>query len=154
MVNIQEFLQQDAGTHLAKLTEDTAADWGIMTPQHMVEHLILVLKVSLEKIPVTLAIPEKYLPKQKAFLMSDRKFKQNLKAPGIPACSLLPLHYENLSNAKKELFKVIEAFYAFFEKQATKTTMHPAFGQLNKEEWEQFHYKHFQHHFTQFQLLR
>ncbi|HAD96857.1 MAG TPA: hypothetical protein DCG19_05585 [Cryomorphaceae bacterium] len=39
-----------------------------------------------------------------------------------------------------------------FEKYPDHRAEHAYFGELNTQEWLQMHYKHIQHHFTQFGL--
>ncbi|MFI5186978.1 MAG: DUF1569 domain-containing protein [Chitinophagales bacterium] len=41
-------------------------------------------------------------------------------------------------------------FFDFFLADPGIKTLHPAFGELNFEEWVQLHHKHVKHHLKQF----
>lgn len=142
----RETLQQK----LALLTTEAAARFGIMTPQHMLEHLILTLKLSSGRIPMTDFVPnEKQLAQKQALLYTDIPFPQGIKAPGIPD-TLMELRFPSLESAKEALLASWDGYQEVFEKEPTKTTIHPRFGPLNHDDWEKFHAKHMNHHFGQF----
>ena len=49
---------------LAKLTQESKPAWGIMTPQHMVEHLEYTYKIASGELQdFDISTPEKYLEK-------------------------------------------------------------------------------------------
>lgn len=142
----RETLQQK----LALLTTETVARFGILTPQHMLEHLILTLKLSSGRIPMTDFVPnEKQLAQKQALLYTDIPFPQGIKAPGIPD-TLMELRFPNLESAKAALLTSWDGYQEVFEKEPAKTTLHPRFGPLNHDDWEKFHAKHMNHHFGQF----
>lgn len=142
----KETLQQ----RIQGLHENTQAKFGILTPQHMVEHLILTLKMSIGRIPIPEFIPtEKQLAQKQALLFTELPFPQGIKAPGLPD-SLLDLRFADLETAKTELIKSWDAYQGLFQENQTKQTTHPRFGLLNFEEWERFHAKHLEHHLSQF----
>ncbi len=135
---------------LQRLTLQSEAKFGLMTPQHMVEHLILTLKMSAGRIPIPEIVPnEKQLAQKQALLFTDIPFPQGIKAPGLPD-TLLDLRFADLTAAKAELIKSWEAYQLLFQENPTKQTPHPRFGLLNFEEWERFHAKHIDHHLSQF----
>lgn len=135
---------------LTNLSAQSKPRFGILTPQHMVEHLILTLKMSIGKIPIAEFAPtEKQLAQKKALLFTDIPFPKGIKAPGLPD-TLLPLRFENLEAAKEELLKSWDAYHLFFKERPDKQTPHPGFGSLHYEEWERFHTKHMHHHLSQF----
>ena len=138
---------------IEKLEETTKPEWGTMTPQRMIEHLVNVFKVSNGKVEVECFSEERKIPVLKKFLMSSRPMPKDYKSP---AKKLEPSSYrfESLEEAKKELEKEVEEFYRFFEENPDASPINPTFGSLNKEEWETFHIKHLTHHLTQFSLLR
>ncbi|OOG70118.1 DUF1569 domain-containing protein [Algoriphagus sp. A40] len=139
-------------SRIAGLTKDTLAQFGIMTPQHMVEHLTLTVKISYGRIKLPEFEPnEKQLAQKQALINSDIKFPIGIKAPVI-GDKLLDLRYENLETAKTELVKSIDDYNQHFSEFQNDQTIHPRFGKLNYEEWERFHKKHFQHHLSQFGL--
>jgi hypothetical protein len=131
------------------LNPDTKQLWGKMSAQHMVEHLIFAVRTSNGKLNVgCFNLPEKW-PVLKKFLMSSRPLPKEFLNPIIGE-NLLPLDYENLSAAKRMLTIEIEAYYNYFEENPDGTLLNPTFGELNKDEWDIFHEKHFTHHLAQF----
>lgn len=135
---------------LNQLHTTTAAQFGILTPQHMVEHLILTVKMSAGRIPIPEFVPnEKQLAQKQALLFTDIPFPKGIKAPGLPD-TLLDLRFPDLETAKAELIKSWDAYQLLFKENPTKQTFHPRFGLLNFEEWERFHAKHIDHHLGQF----
>lgn len=137
-------------TRIAGLTKDTLAKFGIMTPQHMVEHLTLTVKISYGRIKLPEFEPtEKQLAQKQALIYSDIEFPKGIKAPVIGE-RLLELRYQNLEIAKAELLKSIDSYNNHFTEFGDEQTIHPRFGKLTHDEWERFHSKHFQHHLSQF----
>jgi len=135
---------------LQHLSIDAEAQFGILTPQHMVEHLVLTLKMSTGRIPIPEIVPtEKQLAGKQALLFTDLPFPKGIKAPGLPD-TLLDLRFPDLETAKSELIKSWDAYQLLFQENPTKKTPHPGFGLLNFEEWERFHDKHMGHHLSQF----
>jgi hypothetical protein len=134
------------------LASNTPAKFGIMTPQHMVEHLTLTVKISYGRIKLPEFVPsEKQLAQKQILIYTEIEFPIGLKAPGI-GDQLLDLRYQNLETAKTELLKSIDDYNLHFAEFHLDETIHPRFGKLNYEEWEKFHDKHFQHHLAQFGL--
>ena len=148
------FLQKGMFDTIEKLEENATAKWGIMTAQQMLEHVTDFFDVSYEKIIFPLCVPEEHLPKYKAFIYSDKEFRENTKAPASVLGDVpLPLRQPSIAAARKNLQQSVERFIGWFEGDATKTSVHPAFGSLNFEEWVLLHYKHVRHHLKQFALM-
>lgn len=146
-MNIQTILSR-----IEKLQEESPALFGIMTAQHMIEHLILTVKLSYGRIKIPDFEPnEKQLAQKQALLFSDMEFPKGVKAPGLPE-SLMALKYANLEEAKAELLKALSAYNEAFQENSELKTLHPRFGKLSHEEWERFHTKHFDHHLGQFEV--
>lgn len=136
------------------LQAETTPVWGKMRAQQMVEHLKGFFDVSTEKLKFDLVTPEEQLPGYKAFLYSDKAFRQNTAAPlSVIGTDTLPLRYANLETAKEKLKKSIQDFKQLFSDKKELKTLHPVFGWLNYEEWILLHFKHVQHHLKQFSLL-
>lgn len=137
---------------LATLTETHKPAWGKMTAQHMLEHLGNTLVIARSEKPLPIVTPEDKLPAYRQFLMSDKPFSQSIPNPfigeGLPA-----LRFENLETAKEKLQKALSGFHAYFAANPDAKPIHPFFGNLNYEEWQQFQRKHFNHHFRQFGLI-
>jgi hypothetical protein len=140
----------EIGNHLEKLTENSERQFGIMTPQHMLEHLIITFKLSTGKIKIPELVPnEKQLGYKEMLLNTDMVFPKGVRAPGLPD-DLLPLRFDSLHTAKSKFKDAVEEFHAFFQANPTQSTFHPRFGKLNYEEWRKFHDKHVTHHLSQF----
>lgn len=140
--------------HLEKLTPETEAKFGVMTAQHMVEHLILLMKISTGKLQIPLSRSEESAETFKQQLIyTDMKFPKGVKAKGIPEDQPLPLRYENLEVAIDKLISEIDDFHSYFGENPEQKTLHPVLNWLNYEEWKIFHSKHFTHHFEQFGLF-
>ncbi len=137
---------------LSRLRDDSKPRFGQMTPQEMIEHLIRMFDVSMNKIEAEVFTPKEKLGKWKDFLMSDLPF-QPFKSPrdsqGLPENE-----YGDLDEAKYELVKRIADFHHYFSNHpAAKANSH-SFGSLSYYEWKKFHGKHLQHHFSQFKLIQ
>ncbi|PZX50115.1 oxepin-CoA hydrolase/3-oxo-5,6-dehydrosuberyl-CoA semialdehyde dehydrogenase [Algoriphagus ratkowskyi] len=136
---------------LKNLKANTPAQFGIMTPQHMVEHLTITVKIAYNRIKIPEFEPsEKQKFQKRALLDSDMDFPRGVLAPGTNAGDLMPLRSSNLDEAKQQLIESITAYNEFFESDTNATTVHPRFGMLDYAEWERFHPKHVAHHFKQF----
>lgn len=135
---------------LAQLTSTAEPRFGIMTPQHMLEHLILTIKLSSGRIPMADFVPnEKQLAQKQALLYTDIPFPQGIKVPGLPD-TLMELRFPDLTSAKAALLASWDAYQELFQQEPSKTTIHPRFGPLNHGDWERFHAKHMDHHLGQF----
>ncbi|MEJ8817540.1 DinB family protein [Lacibacter sp. H407] len=136
---------------------DTAIvpQWGKMNFQQMAEHVAAFFKVSTHKLKFDLVSPPEHMPKLKEFLMSDKQFRENTKAPAsIIGEEPFPVHYASPEEAVAKLEKEVNHFFHFYETNPAATAVHPVFGELNFEEWVRLHYKHVTHHLRQFGLMR
>ena len=120
-----------------------------MSAQHMVEHLIFAVRTSNGKLNVGCFNPPEKWQTLKRFLLSSRPLPKGFLNPIIGE-NLLPLEFENLDEAKKILRQEVEDYYKYFEENPDALLLNPTFGELNKDEWEVFHEKHFTHHLGQF----
>ena len=148
----KSFLKNDLIRLLQNLKGDEKGKWGKMNAQQMVEHVSGFFKVSTEKIHFPLTTPIEHLPKYKEFLLSEKEFHENTKAPVLPE-EPLPLRNSNMQLALDNLQKDVNDFFEYFADDPSKTTLHPAFGELNFDEWVQLHHKHVIHHLKQFGLI-
>ena len=147
-----QFIQETFPSLIDSLSPDAASLWGKMNAQQMAEHVTGFFRVSTGHLHFPLVTPEEHLPKFKEFLLSDKQFRENTKAPVLPE-EPLPVTTTDLSVASEQLKAAISAFVAFFTANPDKRTLHPVFGWLNFEEWVLLHYKHVTHHARQFGLL-
>jgi hypothetical protein len=148
------FIKTEILPLLEGITTNTKGKWGKMNAQQMVEHLTVIFKVSSGRINLALVTPVEHLPKYKEFLMSEKEFRENTKAPAqyIPD-EPVPLKYATIQEALQGLERSINEFFTFFSDDAEKKTLHPVFGDLNFAEWIQLHHKHVTHHLKQFGLI-
>jgi len=137
---------------LNKLDPQQKPLWGKMTPQHMVEHLILAVKMSNGKLRLECFNPPEKIPSLKRFLMSSRPMPKLFMNPVIGE-DLRQLEYSSFQKAMEKLKNEIDDYIIFFEKNPDAKTVNVTLSELNKEEWDVFHQKHFTHHLSQFGLL-
>jgi hypothetical protein len=148
------FISNQLFISLQNLHADATPKWGKMNAQQMVEHLIDFIDLSVEKMHFPLAVPEEDLPKYKKFLMSEKQFRENTKAPAtVLGETPLPVKLDSLDAAVLQLKISVADFFSFFAKYPDKKTLHPAFGWLNFDEWLMLHFKHTSHHLRQFELI-
>lgn len=149
-----KFVTNDCLALFKKIKGDATGNWGKMNGQQMVEHVAGFFYVSSGKIKFPLAIPEEHLPKYKAFLLSDKEFRENTKAPlTVIGEEALPLRFATMNEAIDNLTNSIAAFQNYFADSSNEKTLHPVFGELNYEEWVLLHYKHVSHHLKQFGMV-
>lgn len=142
----------DLITKLKSLKVDQQPEWGIMTPQHMVEHLIVTIKISNGGLTVPCKIPAEQIPQYKAFLLeSDQEMQKGIKANGMEG--LLDLRYASLEASIEKLNEEIDKFNAYFETNPDAKLVNPVLNEIGYEDWKTFHKKHFTHHFKQFGLM-
>jgi hypothetical protein len=146
------FIKNDFIPKIKTLTQEAVGKWGKMNAQQMVEHVSGFFKVSTKQLYFPLVTPEEQLPKFKAFLLSDKEFRENTKAPVLPE-EPLPVVYSSLEDSIVELEKQINLFVEKFTSGEIVSSQHPVFGDLNFEEWVLLHYKHATHHARQFGLM-
>lgn len=144
---ILNFLQ-----YIDKLSEGTKPLWGKMTPQHMIEHLILAVRTSNGKLKIECFNPPEKIPTLKRFLMSSRPLPKEFINPVIGP-DLLPLEFISLAEAVNNLKLEINDYILYFENNPQAVLTNPTFGDLNRDEWIVFHNKHFTHHLQQFGLI-
>lgn len=148
----EAFLKREFPKLLIELKEDTKPEWGQMSPQHMVEHLVSSWRIGNGKAKAKCHIPEQKLQVFRDFLFSEEPFEKNIQNPILPK-EPAPLRKKNLQEAKEQLLKEVEDFFKFFEENKEAEPTHPVFGELSRSGWVQFQYKHVFHHLKQFDLV-
>ncbi|RFZ82028.1 hypothetical protein DYU05_15470 [Mucilaginibacter terrenus] len=146
-VNIADYAQVSA--LLNCLTADCKPQWGKMTSQQMVEHLIDQLEYTNGRKTPTLDVPEAdaAVAKQQWIFTPLRIPKGLVLVP-----SLGEYFYADLAAAKKQLLTELTDFHHHFSTPGI-TEIHGGFGAMNYAEWINWHSKHFTHHFAQFGLV-
>lgn len=147
----REFLTMQVPQLLTKLTEDSEAKFGLMTPQHMVEHLTWVTKSSLTRA----SEPEPEMTDSQKFF---RKFVDKgaifKHRPSDKTVADLPaLKYTSLKEAIEQIPDAVDRLYQTFEQNPDFKTYNPMMGEFTFEDQELFHYQHFKYHFYQFGLI-
>lgn len=137
---------------LTNVGYEPKALWGKMSFQHMIEHLIQSVRISNGKLTVACNTPEEKLPTLKRILMSERPLPKNFINPIIGE-DLLPFEYSSIEEAISILKVENDDYKKLYREKPESVFVNPTFGSLNKEEWEVFHRKHFQHHLSQFGLV-
>ncbi len=139
---------------LNKLQEDTKPSWGIMTPQHMIEHLEFSYRVASGKIQdFEIVTPEKYIDKVAETLYNYEKMPRNYAMPLMKKEELEELQHPDLKTAIQRFWEARTAYLDYFKNNPLATTKNPVFGYLDKFEWTLQERKHLNHHFKQFGLL-
>ncbi len=138
---------------LSKLTTQSEARWGIMQPQHMIEHLIKTLQHSNGKKEIGQKSTEEEAKQAKAaFIYTDVEMPMGLKS-SLAGETPDPLQFADLETAKQQLNKELDDFENWYQEHPTAVFVQPRLGKLNHQEWIVLHNKHFTHHFKQFGLL-
>jgi len=149
-IEYQKFLKEETPLRLAKLAENTLPKFGIMTPQHMVEHLILMTKLSIRtygEIPQT---PTEGQLKFKKFIEQGARFEH--RPSNKTAADLPKLKYNSLQEAIDNYPQGINGFYHHYATNPDYLSFNLIQGKLGFEDLEFFHYRHFEYHLGQFGL--
>lgn len=146
------FISNTVPALLLQLESTVHGKWGVLNAQQMVEHLSDSVRIANGKRVEKLLTPIENLERVRAFMLSDKPFKENTKniqMPEIPA----PIVNTSMQEAIQELKSELQDFVDTFENNALKTITNPFFGDLNFEEWTHLLHKHFEHHCRQFNLI-
>jgi oxepin-CoA hydrolase/3-oxo-5,6-dehydrosuberyl-CoA semialdehyde dehydrogenase len=139
---------------LVHLKEDAKPKWGIMTPQHMIEHLEYTYKIASGDLQdFEVATPEKILEKVHNSLYNYDKFPKNSRFPLLEKDTLDTLKHVDLITAIGSFKTQRGKYNAFFKDNPDAILSNMVFGELNKYEWYLLERKHLNHHFEQFNLL-
>ena len=139
---------------LAKLTLESKPAWGIMTPQHMVEHLEYTYKIASGELQdFDISTPEKYLEKLQDSLYNYEKFPANSNFPHLKKDTLGSLIHPDLETAVAKFLQQRDRYLDFFTQNPDAVLKNLVFGELNKYQWYLLERKHLNHHFEQFNLL-
>lgn len=149
-----EINRNNIQTYLSRLTDVSHAKWGIMGPQHMIEHLEKSLRIASGEIQdFDIATPDEHLPKTQEMVFNYKPMPKDFKHPLMNREKTEPLLHPDLATAKQKLLEAYDAYEAFFKANPEATTKNTVFGIMDKFEWDLLHVKHFNHHFSQFGIL-
>ena len=148
-----EFTKANILAAISKLKDSSKANWGLMGPQHMVEHLIFHFQTAMGQIETAVVTPEDRLEKWQDSLWNYIPMPQEFKHPKLNPEAAMPLVYSNLAEAKMELEKAFDAYQTYFKANPVAKNPNAVFGPLDKTHWDLMSRKHFDHHFRQFGLV-
>lgn len=137
----KEYLIERVPQLLRELTTETRPCFGIMSPQHMVEHLIWVSKSSVKNIGQQ---EGELTPAQmgfKSFVQKGANFRYQYK--DMKREDLEPPRMNNLQEAIDQVPEAISRLYHYDEQH---TFYNPMMGTFTFAEMELFHRKHYEHH--------
>lgn len=135
------------------ITPDTKAQWGLMTAQHMVEHLHHMNLVSLGKIKTEILTPEDKIEKYRDSLWNYRAMPKNYKLAIFKEDQVEDLKFDNLADAKKAFWESFDEVIQFYKDNPDGELTNVMFGMLDKYHMQLMMDKHFNHHFEQFGVL-
>lgn len=138
---------------LSQLNEDSQSRWGMMTAQHLVEHLEFFNRMALGEVETDITTPEEHIEKYQESLWNYKAMPKEFKHPLLKKDEAESLRFENLEEAKKAYLKSYDRFIEFFEANPTAKTANTVFGMLDKYHWYLLNRKHLNHHFSQFGLI-
>lgn len=146
----KEFLQHRFPILLKQISSSTPPAWGKMTLQQMIEHLTDYVRIASGKtVHTEIVTPPEYLDRGRAFMMSEKPFKENTPNSLMPETPP-PVRNASVEDAIAELQQELKEFFTAFEQNKNLTTRNPFFGDLNFEENVQLLHKHALHHLKQF----
>ena len=145
------FLTNRAISLLKNLRADTLPNFGLMTAQHMVEHLIYTTKSSIKDYGAAPMEPTKGQLGFRKFINNGAKLEHY---PSDKTVEDLPkLRFGSLEEAIDNIPTAVQRFYDHFSNNKKAICFNPMMGELNFEELELFHEQHYRYHFWQFGLL-
>lgn len=148
----KDFLTNEFPELLNTLSPDTEGDFGLMTPQHMVEHLVQAIESATVKYEGERESPAnaQQLGMQK-FIKSGSVLSH--KPSDKTKADLPPLNYATLEEAISFVPKAVHEFYDFHDTNSDYIPYASYLGEVPFEDVELFHYMHIRYHLWQFGLL-
>ena len=151
-INKRIFLLEEFPQLLEKLSPDTTGHFGLMTPQHMVEHLTWVIKSTAKKYE-----GERETPPNKRQLGFQKFIRNGSVLQHRPSdktkADLPPLKYSSLEEAITHIPAAIQRFYEFWDTNQDYIPYGAFMGELSFDDLELFHYMHVRYHLWQFELI-
>lgn len=148
-----EFSKSSLQAGLHKLKADSKANWGLMTAQHMLEHLVFHFRTAMGQIPTEIVTPEERIEKWQESLWNYIPMPQDYKHPMLNPTEPMPLEFKSLEEAKAALLAAFDEYQSYFKANPGARNNNAVFGSLDKWHWDLLSRKHFDHHFRQFGLV-
>ncbi len=147
----REFLTMQVPELLTNLSDKAEPKFGLMTAQHMVEHLTYVTKSSLTQNGKPEAEPTDSQQNFRKFMSKGAVFKHR---PSDKTKDDLPkLKYGSLQEAIEQIPVAVDRLYQTFEQDPHYKSYNPMMGEFNFNDHELFHYQHYKYHLYQFGLI-
>lgn len=143
-----DFLLNEFPARLRTLAPEAMGTWGRMNAQQMVEHFILSVKNASGKLQLPIVSQGEVMEKSRAFMLSDKPFKENTKNPLID--DPLPPHFPSMEAAISKLELELHYLVDVFQKSPGLATQNPFFGVLDFDGNIHLLHKHAMHHLRQF----
>ena len=137
---------KNAPTMLKNLSAAAEPSFGLMTPQHMVEHLIWVTKSSIKDMGPPPPMEEIPVGAQKfmKFINSGKPLKY---MPSDKTKADLPeLRMHSLGDAISELENAVDRVINDYNSRGDKQYYNPMMGMIAPDMMLSFHMRHYQHH--------
>lgn len=147
------FLKNTVPQAVKKLQPYSKGLWGKMQPQDMIEHLeVSVTLTTILKTPPAQA-PTPFQKKfRDSLIYGEGEMPRNVQNPtfkyGLP-----PHKHPDLETACQKLIEKVDMFFSIYQGKPNHHSWTMFAGDLNYAENLAFHYKHFKHHLSQFDLL-
>ena len=139
---------------LNKLTKNSKPSWGILTAQHLLEHLENGYKILSGQIQdFEIATPETILEKVHHSLYNFDKFPMGTQFPTMKKDELDDLIHPDFETSKVKFQEARTNYKIFFKENPDAILKNIVFGELNKYESYLLERKHLNHHFEQFNIL-
>ncbi|MBN8694778.1 MAG: hypothetical protein J0L69_16410 [Bacteroidetes bacterium] len=151
MANKELFFTQEYIPLLKKLNGNEKGNWGVLSPQGMIEHMTDSIGIAWKRVEHPLQTPETILEKVRSFALSDKEFKPGTKN-SLMTEEAAPLRNFSIEAAITEIDREIKSFVDFYKKNPNAVVMNPFFGDFNYEQWLHLLHKHALHHLKQFNL--
>lgn len=148
----RHFLTQEFPKLLERLSKDTEGNFGLMTAQHMVEHLIGAIESVTTKYK-----GERENPATEQQLGMQQFIKSGCVLSHRPSdktkADLPALKYVTIEEAISLVPKTVKEFYDFQDTNPDYIPYAYYLGEVPFEDVELFHFMHIRYHLWQFSLL-
>ncbi|MEM6321836.1 MAG: hypothetical protein AAF960_29520 [Bacteroidota bacterium] len=148
----KDFLTKELPTMLRTLEGDQEPNFGLMTAQHMVEHLIYVTKSIAKRRGEPKDDPTKSQRYFRKFIDAGAPFEYRPK-DGVTKENLNDLRSPNMEAAIQGLEAATNQFYELFESNPNHRSYNDMMGEFDLTELELFNYQHGRWHAHQFGLI-
>lgn len=143
------FLKREFIPLLQRIPSESQPAWGLMNLQQMVEHMQDAVDIASGKTAYTGDFASPDPARMRAFLLSEKPFRENTKNPFLPQ-QPQPTRNHTLQASIGDLQASLIHFFDAFESEPGKRVFNPIFGELDYDGQTQLLFKHALHHLRQF----